>query len=176
MPLCVQRPPLLYFFHVLHQDYVRKNSSGVFVHRPRQDSQSSFPRFPAFCLAVTGAIRARPHQCHMSAIHILFQVNLKNILRQMQRVQMIGLMHQDSIRIMIDGNIYRTSQCHLYPHTRPASAGKAVNNQFVHPPSPPISNTVHNSDSNSHLLHYSHAFYISDMFRIVNVRYPSCCL
>jgi hypothetical protein len=68
----------------------------------------------------------------MAASNILFKIDLKYILGQMQRIRMIDFVHPNRLRIMIDSYINRPPQCHFYTHTCPAATGKAIYNQTAH--------------------------------------------
>ncbi len=116
----------------------------MLIHRPWQYTQSLFSGLPALCLAVAGAVRARPHQRHMPSSYIFLQVCLKDILCQMQGVRVVHLVHQDCIRVVVDCYVHLPPQCHLYANGCPAPSGKAVN---YHPISH-ISHTITSGKSN----------------------------
>ena len=132
IPLFIQRSPLLYFFHVLHQDHIRQDFLGMLVHRPRKDPQTELPRFSSLGLTMTRTVRTCPHQRHMLILDVFPQIDLEDVFRQMQRIRMIRLVHQNSVRVVIDRNVYRPPQCHLNANGSTAPAGKTIYNQIFH--------------------------------------------
>ena len=68
----------------------------------------------------------------MTARNILFKVNLEYILCQMQRIRVINFMHPNRLRVMVDCNINRSPQCHLYSYACPSATCETVNNQISH--------------------------------------------
>ena len=102
-------------------------------YRPRKNPKPTQTRLSAFRFTVRSTIRRGPHQGYFPTFYDLFQVCLENILCQVNGIRMVYLVHPDRFRIMVYGNIHRSSQCHFYSHACPSASGKTINNQIVHP-------------------------------------------
>ena len=87
-------------------------------------------------LLPTCTVRACPHQRHMPAAHIFLQVDLKDVFGQVQGIRVVGSVHQDRLRVMIDGNVDISPQCHLNPDagtTPRLQNSRLLNHSFHHP-------------------------------------------
>ena len=87
-------------------------------------------RFAALGFAKVFAVRAKPGKTYRMTIAGFHRIYLPHILTVMLCVRVISLVHPDSFRIMVNGNIYTVAGSHLYPGAGSASAGKVVNDQF----------------------------------------------
>lgn len=50
----------------------------------------------------------------------------------MQRVRVVGSVHRNGVRVVVDCNIHTAPDSHFNACTRPAATGKVIDNNFSH--------------------------------------------
>ena len=75
----------------------------------------------ALCLGEVLAIRRRPKQAYGLPVCHLHRVNRPDIFLEMRGIGMVGPVHQNSRRVVIDGDINRLAGGVLHAEARPAS-------------------------------------------------------
>ena len=109
------RPPGLKFLHVF-QD----NHAGADGPCPAQDNPCKAPDIPVhqgrtLRFGEVLAVRGEPRQPHRTAAALLHRVHVPHGGLQVPGVRMVGFVHQNSVRVVIDCNFHNPPGCQLHP-------------------------------------------------------------
>ena len=107
------RPPRLELLHILQND-----DAGPYRCRPAQRDPRKAANLPvdqrsAFSFAEVLAVRREPRQSHRPPSAHGLGVDVPHGRLKMLRVRVVGAVHQDRRRIVVDGNRHRPARCNL---------------------------------------------------------------
>src|SRR5690606_34505851 len=121
-----QRPPAPDLLHVLQADDPRLADAGPLDRHPGQVANLFFAGLPAGGLAVVSAIRAGVEPAQGPTSQYLGRVDFPYVRLQVQGARVVGLVHADRSRIVVDGDVYWSAQPHFQAGACPAAAGEQI--------------------------------------------------
>src|SRR5690606_32252719 len=121
-----QRAPAADLLHILQADDPRLAGAGPVRHNPGPIPDLLLARLSAGGLAVATAVRAGVEPAEAAPGQRRSRVHLPYISLQVQGARVVGLVHADGSRIVVDGDVYWPAQPHLQPGAGPAAAGEQI--------------------------------------------------
>ena len=138
------RPPGRELLHIFQDDHPRAHRARPAQHDPRKAADVAVHKGTALCLGEVLAIGAEPGQAHRAAGAYFLRVYVPDGRLQVQGVRVVGLVHQDGRRVVVDGDRHRAARGKLNACAGPAATGEVVYNDFVQE----VDLSVHNPSSN----------------------------
>lgn len=105
---------------------------GKFGDGPDESPNILLNRLGTFGPGEMPAVRTRPEESDRSVLGEGAWIYSPDVFGEMSRGGVIGTMHEDRGRIMIDGYIWMSSESPGDPQGCPAAAGEAVDDQVLH--------------------------------------------
>ena len=131
-----QGSPCRKLFDVFEDNHARPHELCPAYCHPCKPANCFFDGLPAFCFREVLAVRRKPCQTYRTPATRLHGVNIPDILAVVLRGRMIGTVHCNRRRVVIDCNIHASPCGKLNACRCPSAARKVIYNQFhVHPSS-----------------------------------------
>ena len=125
------RPPGLELLHVLQDDDPGANCPGPSQGDPGEAPDLLVHGLPALGLGKVLAVRGGPQQPHRPAAAHLPGIDVPHAGLVVLRVGVVGLVHQDGVRVVVDGDSHRTPAGQLDPRGRSSAPGKVVHDDLI---------------------------------------------
>ena len=126
-----QRPPCEELLDILKHDDARAHTLGPHHHHPRQVADVALYWGSTLGLAEMLAIGRKPRQPYWSAFAGISRINLPDIRCQVQCVGVVGLVHRQRHRIVVDGNVRASPKGHFNAGRGTATAREGIGDQVV---------------------------------------------
>ena len=125
------RPPCYELLHIFQDNHPWADSPS-----PAQDNPRKPPDVPVYQCRTFGfgevlTIRREPRKPHRAAPANFPRVYIPHARLQVFRVRVVGAVHQNRVRVMVDCYSDRTPRRQFDPRRRPSAAGEVVHDDFI---------------------------------------------
>lgn len=125
------RPPGLELLHILQDDDPGADGSGPPQHNPGKPPYVLVHGLPALGFAEVLTVRGKPGHPHRAPPADLHRVHVPNTGLVVGGVGVVGAVHQDCVRVVVDGNVNHPACRQLHACGGPTPTGEIVNDNFI---------------------------------------------